>query len=160
MNPYDPQYLLEKHQLRWQQCAQQIVLDEGLFLRPEISLVERREVLGQFLLRMVTHILTDELPPETVRQSTFLKHEVPASTWQMFKKRHADSWWLRRLVARWPVEYVQDWDGRGTQAICEFDLRQYHTYPRANIVHDRLGSPVLKIAIGSPRWGVHSVGDE
>lgn len=76
------------------------------------------------------------------------------STWQAWKKRHANRWYARRLVARWPVRYEPDPDGRGTTAVCTFDLERYRTYPRARVQlpHDQFGQAYLAHGIRNVRW--------
>jgi hypothetical protein len=59
----------------------------------------------------------DDLPPETFTARDRVTYEIPASTWQMWKKRHAHRWYARRLVARWPVRYELDPDRRGPRGV-------------------------------------------
>ncbi len=80
--------------------------------------------------------------------------EVPASTWQMWKKRHAQRWYARRLVARWPVRYEPDPEGRGMDAVCTFNLERWRSYPRAQVQlpRDRFGDAVRVHAVRDLRW--------
>lgn len=51
--------------------------------------------------RLKAYVLTHQLAEHGVTRSRTV--EWPATPWQHFKKRHAESWWLRWLVARRPV---------------------------------------------------------
>ena len=88
---------------------------------------------GDMVFRLKASILSDDLPPETVEERRFVRYEVPASTWQAFKKRHAGSWYLKALVARRPVRYEPDPDHRGEYAVCKFNLERYRVYPESRL---------------------------
>jgi hypothetical protein len=139
-------------ELTFKQVAMQFMATEELFLNVDTRV--QKEIFGQFLFQFRTKILTDDLPPAQVTQRTRITYEVPASTWQMWKKRHARRWYARRLVARWPVRYEIDPDGRGTDAVCIFDLERYRTYPRASVQlpRDRFGMTVLAHGIHNVHW--------
>lgn len=149
MNPY---YEEKRVALTFKRYAQQFLVDADLFLDVDVSAQEH--VFGQQLYQFRTKILTDDLPPETLTQRTHIVHEIPASTWQMWKKRHARRWYARRFVARWPVRYAPDPDGRGTDAVCTFNLERYRTYPRARVAlpQGRFGATVLAHVIRDVRW--------
>jgi hypothetical protein len=99
-------------------------------------------------------ILSDDLPPETFTARHHIRYEVPASTWQMFKKRHAQRWYARRLVARRPVRYEPDPDMRGTDAVCTFNLERWRSYPQAKVQlpRDRFGDAMRFHSIDGPLW--------
>ncbi|WP_069769811.1 hypothetical protein [Streptomyces sp. LUP30] len=146
-----PDYEEERIALSFKRFAQQFLVDEGLFF--DVDVAVRQEIFGQRLFQLRANILTDDLPPETLTQRTRITHEIPASTWQMWKKRHARRWYARRLVACWPVRYGPDPDGRGTDAVCTFDLERYRTYPRARVaLPEQFGRPVYVHAIRDMRW--------
>ena len=66
------------------------------------------EVAADFLGRYFQANLRTEVLARTLDKRTHtknVKHQEPASPWQMFKRKHAHSWWLRWLVERRPVEY-------------------------------------------------------
>ncbi|MEU9208509.1 hypothetical protein AB0D27_11280 [Streptomyces sp. NPDC048415] len=147
-------------ELTFKSFAQHFALEEGLLLDVDVRV--QHEIFGHFALQFRTRILTDDLPPQRLTQRTRVPYEVPASTWQMWKACHARRWYARRLVARWPVRYEPDPDGRGTDAVCTFDLERYRTYPRARVQlpPDRFGMAVLAHGIRNVRWTDGEGGDD
>lgn len=139
--------------LTFKRYAQQFAIDEGLLLDLDVS-VQCDFLFDQHLFQLKTKILSDDLPPEQFTARQYVTYEVPTSTWQMWKKRHAHRWYARRLVARWPVRYGPDPEGRGTDAVCTFDLERYRTYPRARVQlpRDQFGVVVLAHQIRDLRW--------
>jgi hypothetical protein len=140
--------------LTFKRYAAQVAVNEEFFLHDLDVQVQQEMVYGQLLLQLRTKILTDDLPPAQFTARDRVTFEVPASTWQMWKKRHADSWYARKLVARWPVRYEPDPDGRGADAVCTFDLERWRAYPRANVPlpPDRFGGAVHFHAVRGLRW--------
>lgn len=138
--------------LTFKRYAQQFTVDEDFLL--DIDVAIRNDFFGHCLFQMKTKILSDDLPPETFTARERVTYEIPSSTWQMWKKRHARRWYARRLVARWPVRYEPDPDGRGTDATCTFDLERYRTYPRARVQlpQQQFGAPVYVHGIRNVHW--------
>ena len=138
--------------LTFKRYTQQFLVNEELMLDLDVSV--QREVFGQYLFQLRARILADDLPPEKLTKRTRVPYEVPASTWQMWKKRHAHRWYGRRFVARWPVRYEPDPDGRGADAVCTFDLERYRTYPQARVQlpHDPFGPAYRAHGIRNIRW--------
>ena len=138
--------------LTFKTYAQQFMVSEDLALDLDVHV--QRDLFGNFLYGMRVKILSDDLPPEEFTAPRHVTYEVPASTWQMWKKRHARRWYARRLVARWPVRYELDPERRGTDAVCTFNLERYRTYPRARVQlpRDRFGMAVLAHGIRDVRW--------
>lgn len=139
--------------LAFKQFAAQVAVDERLAMDLDVR-VQREVVFGQLLFQLRAKVLSDDLPPERLTARQRVMYEVPTSTWQMWKKRHAHHWYARRLVARWPVRYAPDPDGCGTEVVCTFDLERYRLYPRARVQvpHDRFGVEVLTHSIRGPWW--------
>ncbi|MFE2469753.1 hypothetical protein [Streptomyces mirabilis] len=139
-------------ELTFKAYAQRFAIEEELLLDMDVSV--QREFFHHFAVQFRTRILTDDLPPKKFTAWTRVVFEVPASTWQMWKQRHACRWYARRLVGRWPVRYEPDPDGRGTDAACTFDLERYRAYPRARVQlpPDRFGMAVLAHSIRGPWW--------
>lgn len=139
-------------QLTFKSFAQRFAIEEELLLDMDVSV--QREIFGHFAVQFRARILADDLPPKQFTARQRVTYEVPASSWQMWKKRNARRWYARRLVARWPVRYEPDPDGRGTDAVCTFDLERYRTYPRARVQlpPDRFGMAVHAHDIRSPWW--------
>lgn len=139
-------------ELTLKKYAQQFTVDEDLFF--DVDVAVQREFFGNVAVQFRAKILADDLPPETFTARQHVTYEVPASTWQMWKKRHAHRWYARRLVARWPVRYEPDPDRRGTDAVCTFDLERWRSYPQARVQlpRDRFGDAVRVHAIRDLRW--------
>lgn len=139
--------------LAFKSFAAQVAVSEEFLDSAEVRVVQDH-VFGQLTYQLRTKILADDLPPERFTAQTRVTFEVPASTWQMWKKRHAGRWYARRLVARWPVRYEPDPDGRGTTAICTASLERWRAYPRAKfqLPPDQFGAPVLFHAVRDLRW--------
>lgn len=140
--------------LKFKQFAATVLVAEDAFLFDNAEVQVQREAFGQLAYRLRTRVLTDDLPPEEFTAQARVTFEVPASTWQMWKKRHAASWYAWRLVTRWPVRYEPDPDERGTIAVCTASLERWRAYPQAKVQvpADRFGSPVLFHAIRDLRW--------
>lgn len=138
--------------LTWKRYAQQFTVSEDLLL--DIDVAVQRDLFGSVAYQFRTKILADDLPPEQFTARTRVTYEVPTSTWQMWKKRHARRWYARRLVARWPVRYQPDPDGRGIDAECTFNLERYRLYPRARVQlpRDGFGDAVLAHGIRDIHW--------
>lgn len=140
--------------LKFKEFAATVLVAEDAFLFDNAEMRVQREVFGQLAYQLRTRVLTDDLPPEQFTAQTRVDFEVPTSTWQMWKKRHARRWYARRLVARWPVRYEPDPDGRGSTAICTANLERWRAYPQANVQvpADRFGASVLFHAIRDLQW--------
>jgi hypothetical protein len=137
--------------LTFKKYAQQFIVEEDFLLDVDTSI--RNDFFGHCLVQLRTRILSDDLPPETFTAHQHVTYEIPSSTWQMWKKRHGHRWYARRLVARWPVRYEPDPEGRGADAVCTFDLERYRTYPRARVpMPERFGPTVLVHAIRDVQW--------
>lgn len=131
--------------------VQQFAVAEELLLDFDVS-IHRDIFTDQCLFQLRTKILTDDLPPETFTARQHVTYEIPASTWQMWKKRHTHRWYARRLVRRWPVRYEPDPETRGTEVVCTFNLERYRTYPRARVLPPAFGGPVQVHEIRDLRW--------
>ncbi|WDO09924.1 hypothetical protein ME763_32045 [Streptomyces murinus] len=144
----------ERVTLAFKQFAAQRLVGEEILMDLDVRV--QREVFGQLLFQLRAKVLSDDLPPEHFTARQRVAYEVPASTWQMWKKRHAHRWYARHLVARWPVRYEPDPDGRGTDAVCTFDLERYRLYPRARVQlpPERFGVEVLAHSIRDVRWAL------
>lgn len=149
-----PGFSTETITLKFKQFAARILVAEDVLLFANAEVRVQEEVFGQLAYQLRTRVLTDDLPPQEFTAQTAVVFEVPASTWQMWKKRHATRWYARRLVARWPVRYEPDPDGRGTTAICTASLERFRAYPRAQVQvpTDRFGAPVLFHSVRDLRW--------
>lgn len=126
-------------------------VDQDIMFDVEPSM--HQEIWGDLVFRLKASILSDDLPPETAEERTFVRYEVPASTWQAFKKRHAQSWYLKALVARRPVRYEPDPDNRGGYAVCTFNLERYRIYPESPLTamgHGRM----VRLHVPRTNWSI------
>lgn len=149
----DPNELISSEvALTFKRYALQQVVDEDFLL--DVDVAVQREFFGHLAVQFRTRVLADDLPPETFTARDRVTFEVPASTWQMWKKRHARRWYARRLVARWPVRYEPDPDHRGAHAVCTFSLERWRAYPQSKVYlpRDRFGDAVLGHSIRDLRW--------
>lgn len=121
----------QRIELRFKQYIVHQVIDEEILFDVEPMVVD--SIWGDVVFRLKAQLLSDDLPPETIEQRAFVHYQIPASTWQMFKKRHAQAWWLKRLVAGRPVRYERDRDLRGEHATCTFNLERFQTYPESRL---------------------------
>lgn len=141
-------------QMEFKRFAQQIAVDAGVMAEMELSVGQGGYdfLRDQIMVRMVTKLLADDLPPEKVRQSTRVDVEEPASTWQMWKRnnrgRWYTKWWLDKWLAKWPV---RTWTCQKV-VHCEFDLERYRAYPQARIQAPVLGRAVMFHDIRNVRW--------
>lgn len=141
--------------MEFKRFAQQIAVDAGVMAEMNISVSQDDAynfLRDQVMVRMVTKLLTDDLPPEHIEKSTHVAVEIPTSTWQMWKLRHGKRWYARKLVARWPVKYGPHPEGRKVMATCEFDLARYRAYPQARVQSPTLGNAVMFHTIENIRW--------
>jgi hypothetical protein len=148
LEPYD----LSTVELTFKRYAQQFTVDENFPF--DVDVAVQRGFFGSMAVQFRAKILADDLPPEEFTARQHVQFEIPASTWQMWKKRHAQRWYARRLVARWPVRYEPDPDRRGTDAVCTFNLERWRSYPQARVhlPRDRFGDAVRVHAIRDLRW--------
>jgi len=141
-------------ELTFKSFAQRFAIEEGLLLDMDVRV--QREMFGHFAVQFRAKILADDLPPEQVTARQRVAYEVPASTWQNISRCHASRWYARRLVARWPVRYEPDPDGRGADAVCTFELERFRAYPQANVrlPRDQFGPEVLSHVLRGPNWRI------
>ena len=90
---------------------------------------------GELVRSLRSRVLADHLADDVFTAST--SFEAPRSTWQMFKQTHAESWWLRWLVERHPVEMATQ---RRDVAV---NVARYLTYPDAAIRTPEFGPHVI-----------------
>lgn len=85
-----------------------------------------------------TRVLAEHLASDTYEKSLYFSY--PATTWQMFKNTHAESWWLGWLVRRRPVKMHE------VEKTAVVHVDRYLKYPAAEDVKPfspRLGPPVI-----------------
>lgn len=127
--------------------SKQRVLDPMKFGAYTLSSA-RAEVSADVLSDQLMHrfealVLSDHIADDTYAATTWFK--FPTTTWQMFKSRHASSWWLGWLVRRRPVQVTLD------RRTVEVEVKRYLLYPEANLVSPSLGRPVI-YETTSERW--------
>lgn len=164
MRPEDLQ--TQRLQLQWKDFATRMMVDAGLFLEPEIMIRQDDAMsfmMDQIMIGFRAKILTDDLPPESVTNSTEVVFHEPASTWQMWKRNNQGKWytkgWLPWLLARRPVKTREV----KKLAHCTISLERLRSYPEAQYRASdfRLGRAVLMHHVGSPVWDIeHLTGYE
>ncbi len=73
------------------------------------------------VLELNAHLLGRKLPSFEVTKHH--PYSVPKNPWQMFKDMYADKWFMRWLVARWPVKFIK------TKVTLTATWEQWATYP-------------------------------
>ncbi len=154
MRPED--FRSHRVELEFKRFAQQIAVDAGIMAEMEMRVGQGGYdfLRDQIMIQMVTKLLTDDLPPENVRQSTRVDVNEPASTWQMWKRNNRGKWytkgWLDKWLAKWPVRT------RTYQKVahCDFNLERYRAYPKARVAAPVLGRAVMFHTIRDINWSV------
>lgn len=145
----------ERVAMQFRKFGQQIAVDAGIMAEMDLTVGQDSAMSflrDEIMVRMVAKILTDDLPPETVTKTTRVDCEIPASTWQMWKLIHAERWYARRLVDKWPVRYAPHPEMRQIPVTCTFTLERYRAYPKARVTSPVLGQPVLFHTIRGEHW--------
>lgn len=149
-------------ELQWKNFGHQMMVDLDCLLEPEFSVRQDDRMsfmMNTITLQMRTKILTDDLPPESVRHSVDVVFHEPASTWQMWKRNNHGRWytkgWLPWLLTHRPVktrEVVK-------VATANIDLARFRSYPQAQYRASdfKLGRTVLMHSLGSPIWDIEHV---
>lgn len=143
-------------ELEWKNFGLHMMLDAGLMLEPEFMIRQDAYdfMRDQVTIAMRTKVLTDNLPPESVTNSTTVVFHEPTSTWQMWKRNNHGKWytkgWLPWLLTRRPVKTREV----KKLAHCTVSLERFRSYPEAKYRASdfRLGRAVLMHSIGSPVW--------
>ncbi len=84
---------------------------------------------SELVSKVVVKVLTAQLPPERVEESTLVEFRRPATWWEHFKETYQDRWWLRRLVLRWPVR----WEREQRVVRVVVDMTRVLAFPKADI---------------------------
>lgn len=137
--------------MEFKRFAQQIAVDAGIMAEMEMRVGQGGSydfLRDQVTIQMIAKILTDDLPPERVSQSTMIPVQEPKSTWQMWKFQNGHHWFARWLVNRWPVKYRT----YEKSVQCEFNLERYRAYPRARVSHPTLGNAIMFHDIRDVHW--------
>lgn len=92
---------------------------------------------------LTSYVLADHIASDTYTAREMF--EAPRSTWQMFKRTHAESWWLGWLVRWHPVENATE------TRLVSVQVKRYLTYPDAAIRTPSLG-PYRVLEQVSPLW--------
>lgn len=140
----DPQALYEEKALQFLKFRVSQELPRNLLVEVESA---PSFLLDSLLVTLKTQILSERLPDRHYNAFKEFKSESPRSTWQMFKHTHRDSWWLRRLVSRHPVEFMV----RTHAAALTVDLEDYLTYPYQVIANPKMG-PAIRVPQFKTNW--------
>lgn len=108
--------------------------------------VYRESMLNHVVYSLAAQVLgtAEQAAPVTV--SKVFDWKIPASPWQVWKKRHADTWWAGWLVRLRPVRVHRE------VRIGELTIHpeRHVTWPAAPVVPDAWGGPV-QVARYNPR---------
>lgn len=133
-SPYENMNFIQlEDSLGWKKVAYQQAITSEIV--EDVYLLDQVRNLSMFKLQ--SYILGQEIPSHTVSKTSSMK--FPTSPWQHFKQKHAKSWWMRKVVYRWPVKQ----DTHNILMTATWD--QMVTYPwQKHIKFDRkqLGEPV------------------
>lgn len=155
MRPED--FQAARLELEWKNFGYRMMVDMGLMLEPEFMIRQDGYdfIRDQITVAMRTKVLTDNLPPEIVRDTVTVTFEEPASTWQMWKRNNAGKWytkwWLDKWVGKWPVLMTE----HTRQATASLSLERFRAYPEAQYRASdfRLGSrAVLMHSVSPMNW--------
>jgi hypothetical protein len=83
------------------------------------------DLTRSWIARVRGDILAKRLPDRGHTVAREFTYAVPASTWQMFKQRHAGAWWLRWLVDRRPAQELTV----SRSAVLTVDISDYVAFP-------------------------------
>jgi hypothetical protein len=154
MGPEDLTF--DRHVLRFKKFAQTMAVDAGIMAEISLSMDPHDYdfLRDQVVVKMVTKLLTDDLPPETVEATRVVVFREPASTWQMWKRNNRHKWytwkWLNAWIGRWPVKTVEI----KKSASVTMDLTRFRAYPKALVQSPILGEAVMFHDIRDVRWDV------
>lgn len=88
---------------------------------------------------VLSQVLAEHLAKDTYYNKVMFS--APSSTWQMFKRTHEDSWWLRWLTKRRPVKYLVEFK------TLTVDVDRYLRYPDAAIQDPQFGASIVYEAV-------------
>jgi hypothetical protein len=101
-----------------------------------ISMEESPEdfIRNEVRVRIEQFVVAEKLAAD--RYHTMVGWKQPATTWDMYKHTHADSWWLGWLVRRRPARCKQ------YSQLATIEVERYAAYPDATVEFPHLGKPV------------------
>lgn len=129
-------------------------VDHTTLLNPEVLPSGMADPLEQLtisearrhaLYEIRTGVLSYDMPGHIAKRSHTVAWQVPASSWQMFKREHEHAWWLRWLVRRRAVELVSHERTVHLQA----EWKDYAVYPWQQVAPTtpQLGTPVRHVQL-------------
>lgn len=98
-------------------------------------------LMEEFVAEIETAVYAQRLTTATDIDRQTVTFMVPATTWGMFKDRHAQSWWLRWWVKRHPpkIQVLRE------TVVLHTEWRGYATFPdMSEVIEDKtLGAPIF-----------------
>lgn len=152
----DPKYQVETVALQMLK-VKLIDTELGAFIQDHLALrrVAPWEALDGLLedaaVELSSKVLAEQIGGERIAKSETVEHTfiVIDGSFQRWKERHKESWWLGWLVRRRPVRHIV----RSVQqeVTLTVDVTDYATFPRANYREppDVFGAPVFRRMISS-----------
>lgn len=119
-------------ELTAQRFAVRMNVSSDMLLDVRIETME--SMIADYLaIRLAKDVYGEKLRPETAESSVV----VPTTWWQMLRRDHSGSWWMRWHVRRWPIKT------RSVKMVAVWD--NYVFYPWADlrsVVPRYFGDPV------------------
>lgn len=127
------------------------MLPVGATVRESIEMrqwVETNEDGGDILVRKIAaYVLAEKVADEVYSGSA--TSLWPATTWQMFKHTHRNSWWLGWFVDRRPVKMHKD-----THTM-HVGVTRYETYPKSDLVTSSTLGPSVRYDKVQTNYGTY-----
>lgn len=118
----------------------ELVLTEEYLRNFDLSVIQDR-VANRLRFQLRTEVWGQRLAPEVTSHNAEWHETRWASWWDHFKDTYRQRWWLRALVRRRPVRYVDIPHSREITLTVE----SYRTFPEANFhVPDEFGPVVYQ----------------
>lgn len=146
-DPTQATRIMEEEILHWLKFACLTRFGSEIFSEVRIH---RDFMTDMFVMQARADLLSKKLPNRSYKATGQFSTDVPSSTWQMFKRTHCYSWWLKKFVQRYPVQVRAEYR-YGTVTM---DLTDVVVYPWQTMVpkDKNLGLPVRVITPGQQLW--------
>jgi hypothetical protein len=128
--------------LRWERYAMVTNIPAGLLSNTTAERDSYDNLRDLYGIKIQTDILCDDREPEIVECVKTVESCYPATTWQMFKSRNSDRWFMRWIARRHPVVMHVE---RKT-VVCTVGIQRRDIYPSARYTRE-LGTAYHKIVI-------------
>lgn len=129
-----PELPWEEHRFaREQKILNPLRIGHTIRASAEIEM-EHDIMFHEMVYRLEATVLQDTLVEDIYDHTVYYRY--PETTWQMFKSRHQNSWWMRRFVAKYPVRMKKEYE------TVKLAVERSYIYPESDMVLQQLGRPV------------------